>query len=328
MSPFRQTLQRLFRRPRQPESGPVRLVRKRIYILPTYAGMLYAATLAAMLLCAINYQLALGHALVFLLFSLALVAMLHTHKNLQDIVLQTQENAPVFAGETASFRLLVSSPDSPRPALEWQCPVGVRPEETHILHLDGEAALLHLPLPAPRRGWLTLPPLSVATRYPLGLFRAWSTPWLDNRCLVYPQPLFSPLPPGVASGRGDSGSGEAGEEDFIGLRERQSSDPLRHVAWKTLARHDGRGPLLVKRFGGGAQEELWLEWERLETLGDDVETRLSILAGWIVDAEGNGFDYGLSLPGTRLPPARGAAHFHRCLKALALYPTNYPAGAE
>jgi len=71
--------------PRQPESGCIRLNRRRIYILPTRAGFLYLATLFTMLLGAINYDLALGHALVFLLAGLGLVGMLHTHRNLLGI---------------------------------------------------------------------------------------------------------------------------------------------------------------------------------------------------------------------------------------------------
>jgi uncharacterized protein (DUF58 family) len=52
---------------------------------------------------------------------------------------------------------------------------------------------------------------------------------------------------------------------------------------------------------------------------NDVETRLSILAGWILSAEQQQIRYGLRLPTCDIAPALGAAHRDTCLEALALY---------
>ncbi|MCL2022514.1 MAG: DUF58 domain-containing protein [Betaproteobacteria bacterium] len=309
----------LFRnRATRPYPGPIRLERHffALYILPTRAGLLYALTLFAMLLTAINYTLALGHALVFLLTSLAFVAMLHTHKNLVGLTLGVQESSPVFAGEIARFQLWVETGDKTRPSLRFSC-AGA---ETQLLHLNDKTAIVPLALPAIKRGWLSLPRLKVETCHPLGLFNAWSSPWLAGRCLVYPRPVFSPLPQALAiADKGGSGRGEAGEEDFSGFRERQPADSMRHVAWKAAARNDGEKPLLIKLFSGGALEELWLTWEGTEAPANDTETRLSILTGWVINAEQSGMDYGLILPGLSFSPTRGLPHFHRCLAALALY---------
>ena len=57
---------------------PIVIDRRHLFIIPTGAGLLYALLLLVMLLGAINYDLSLGHALVFLLASLGLVAMIHT----------------------------------------------------------------------------------------------------------------------------------------------------------------------------------------------------------------------------------------------------------
>jgi len=51
----------------------------------------------------------------------------------------------------------------------------------------------------------------------------------------------------------------------------------------------------------------------------DVETRLSVLARWVLDAEEAGLSWGLRLPGGEIPQAHGTAHTHACLKALALH---------
>lgn len=310
----RAALARLIR-PRQPETGCIRLDRRRIFILPTRAGLLYALTLVAMLLGAINYELALGHALVFLLASLGLVGMLHTHRNLLGLEISALGADPVHAGDMAHFRLRVSNPSPrPRPSLEWQWDAGL----PQLQHLDADATdVLHLALPAPQRGWQPLPPLKLASRYPLGLFLAWAHPWPEARCLVYPRPRFTALPPGQARGQGHNLAGREGQEDFAGFRERQPADSPRHVAWKAAARDGGERPLLVKTFSGGAREELMLDWQ---FTSGETEARLATLTGWVMDAEAAGLDYGLALPNLTFNPDHGAAHRHRCLRALALYP--------
>lgn len=302
--------------PRRSESGPIRLNRRRIYILPTRAGFLYLVTLLIMLLGAINYDLALGHALVFLLAGLGLAGMMHTQRNLLGLELAASGLEPVTAGELAHFRISVRNPDPrPRISLEWSDARRTLPPL--LQHIPpGHSAALQLPIPAAQRGWLELPPLRLASRYPLGLFEAWAHPWPEARCLVYPRPHFTPLPPGQATGSNGERQGLEGQEDFAGLRERQPADSPRHIAWKAAARDMGNRPLQVKTFSGGAREELWLDWDAAH---GDVEQRLSQLTAWVLDAEAAGLDYGLRLPRCQFPPARGPVHRHRCLEALALY---------
>src|SRR2546426_418978 len=173
-----------------------------------------------------------------------------------------------------------------------------------------------LAVPAQRRGWLPLGRVLLETRFPLGMFRAWSYVEPDARCLVYPKPERSALPrPSAEAAAGALRSQSAGNDDFSGLRTYQLSDSPRHVAWKAVARTDD---MLTKQFTGEAAAELWLDWRLLPaSLG--LEQRLSRLAGWVLSAEREGAFYGLRLPGIEIAPARGDAHAAACLKALALY---------
>ena len=66
-----------------------------------------------------------------------------------------------------------------------------------------------------------------------------------------------------------------------------------------------------------ASSELWLDWT--DAHGADLESRLSVLSQWVVQAERFGQSYGLRLPGASIPPGRGDAHRARCLEALALF---------
>jgi uncharacterized protein (DUF58 family) len=106
-----------------------------------------------------------------------------------------------------------------------------------------------------------------------------------------------------------------GNDDFAGLRGYHASDSPRHVAWKAVARTDD---MLTKQFAGEGGVELWLDWQLLPA-GYSVETRLSRLSGWVVEAERGGALYGLRLPGVEFPPSRGDAHRAACLQALALF---------
>lgn len=76
--------------------------------------------------------------------------------------------------------------------------------------------------------------------------------------------------------------------------------------------------MLVKQFDGGGAEELWLDWT-LTSSANDTETRLSLLAGWILAAEREQRRYGLRLPGRCIAPQSGTAHRDACLEALALH---------
>ena len=116
--------------------------------------------------------------------------------------------------------------------------------------------------------------MTVETRYPLGLFRAWSYVQPDARALVYPRPDDSSLPlPTACRIAATPRTAGVGSDDFAGLRPYQPSDSPRHVAWKSAARD---GQLLTKVFAGRGASELWFDLGALPAaLG--VEARLSRL---------------------------------------------------
>jgi uncharacterized protein (DUF58 family) len=298
-----------------PERGTVVLVHRRVYIVPTRMGWLFGATLAMLLIGSINYALGLGFALTFLLAGLGLAAMVHTARNLARIGVTAGRAEPVFVSEPAQFRVLLESRAGfDRPAILARH-LGSGAQLVVDIPAHGVAEVV-LEAPAARRGWLPIGRLMLETRYPLGLFRAWSYVEPDARCLVYPRPERSPLPPAAAhDAAGGQRSPVAGNDDFSGLRTYQLSDSPRHVAWKAVARADD---MLTKQFSGEAAAELWLDWGRLPP-ALDLEQRLSRLAGWVLAAERGGARYGLRLPGVEIAPARGDSHAGACLQALALH---------
>jgi uncharacterized protein (DUF58 family) len=295
-----------------PEAPPVTLVQRRIFILPTRQGYVFALTLLVLLVASINYQLSLGFLLTFLLASMAAVAMLHTWRNLAHLKLRPGRCDPVFAGEVAHYGVTIETPAVTRFAIALR-----RPDEEPVYAdvVAGETAAVALPVSTRRRGLARCGRLEVFTRYPIGLFHAWSYVDFNLAVIVYPRPdPMAGSPPAQSRSESEEGIPIAGDEEFNMLRSYRAGDAPKLIAWKALAREQG---MLTKEFSATASSELWLDWH--EARAADVEGRLSVLAHWVLQAERFGQSYGLRLPGVAIAPARGEAHRTRCLEALALF---------
>lgn len=291
----------------------VALHRRRIYILPTRLGVAYGAMLLAMVAGGMNYNNNLGLAMAFLLASLGLVAMNHCHGTLRGIELRLAATESAFAGHAVGFGVLLENRAlAPRPRIE----LSVDGPVNGAADLPaGGSATVRLEVPAPRRGRIPLARFVVATRHPLGLFRAWAVVHPDYTAIAWPRPAErSRSPPGVATDTGGAQHGAPGEEDFAGLRPYQDGDSLRRVAWKAYARGQG---LHTKQYAGTDVISHVFDWDSLPGL--DAEARLSQLCRWIVDAHDQGEAFGLRLPGIIIEPNIGTAHRQHCLDALALF---------
>jgi len=301
---------RRFVRGEPPRPGPVPLTHRRIFILPSRRALGLGVLLALQWLAAMNYNNNLAYLLIFLLAATALVSVLHTYRNLAHLTVRAGPGTPAFAGGAAVFEYAVENPSGlPRRAvrlrLDSAAPTELNPD-------PGQTVQARLELPAPRRGWMQPGPLTVETRYPLGLFRAWSPLRFDQRTLVYPRPADDRRPfPGQG---GDTAGAKEALGDFHGFREYRAGDSLKRVHWRGVAKAQG---VNLKQFSGGSEGDLLLDWDATPEPG--VEARLSRLCRWVLDAESAGLRYGLVLPGTALPPGRGAEHARRCLETLALF---------
>lgn len=309
---FSQRVQRVLAA-RQPAANKVRLDRRTIYILPTGPGLLFVAASTLIFITAINYILSMAFGLAFLMVSVFLLAILHTFRNLQYLKLQGVGAEPVFAGQEAGFEVLLEREGArSHEMLELRFP-GQRWSRADLL--DNAQEHVQLYLPTRQRGLLKAPRIIVQTRFPLGLWRAWSNVDLAMQCLVYPHPLPGPLGSHeVASASGKSESSLAGSEDFHGLRSYQTGDSLRQIAWKSLARGQG---LKVKQFVDNADDRLMLDWAMFPGLAP--EERLSRLCYWVLELSGSDVEYGLRLPGVEMEMGRGDAHRRKVLTALALW---------
>jgi uncharacterized protein (DUF58 family) len=305
---------------RDAEPGEVFLNRRRVFILPTGAGLAFAVLTVLLLVGSINYSLSLGYALTFTLGACGLVDMVYTVRNISYLHLAPGRAQPVFAGEEAHFELFVINRTAlDRFALWIDFLIAGAPR--HVTDVAaGASACVQLGAATAQRGWMRAPRVHMLARFPLGLFRSWCYWQPDLKVVVYPfpEPLAPPLP--MTGAAGGEGLGRSGNDDFAGVRSYQAGDSMRRLAWRQIARlpPDLGGQLVTKHFEGGALEELVLDFDTLPP-HLELELRLSRMARWVLDAELRELPYAFRIGVHNYAPAIGAAHQAACLRALALY---------
>ncbi len=193
------------------------------------------------------------------------------------------------------------------------------PAQACDIEANGRTTLV-LSTPARQRGYLQAPRIRLQAHFPLGLLRTWAYWRPAMQVLVYPwpEPDAPPLP--HTGTERANGRGNAGQDDFAGVRHYQPGDPQKHLAWRQIARLDPElgGQLVSKQFEGGGDSDLLLDFASLPA-NMPLEARLSRMTRWVLEAERLGAPYAFRLGTLAIDSASGEAHLHACLQALALY---------
>lgn len=291
----------------------VLLAARRTYILPTGVGLIYALMTFAMLLGSMNYNNNLSFMLTFLLIGIGFVAMHQCQRNLVGLEVRFAGVDSVFEGEPLLFRFAVANHSR---SARYRIELGGNAGDGEAMDIfPGESRVFAVSLPTSRRGPVSLERFRVRSLFPFELFTSWAWVHMCVQGLAYPRPADpAPQPPAAQRALGHRQHDARGEEDFAGLRRFIDGDSPRNVAWKAFARS---GQLLSKRFAGADTSSQW--FDLADTPGTDIDTRLRILARWVVDADRTGEDYGLRLPGSEQGPSHGETHRSRCLETLARF---------
>ena len=305
----------LMARPRAAESLPVKLDRRRVYVLPTRFGLFFAALLFAMLLGGLNYNNNPALLLALLLSATGLASLMAAHLQLSGLRVDVISGEPVPAGSPLIVNIALSADDN-RHRRGLQLRFGETQGKASLS--PGEPAVALLPLQTHRRGWIDLGRIRISTTQPLGLALAWSWVWPDAPLLVYPAPEQQGPPLPVGDGNASHSRLHPAGDDVHHIRGYRPGDARRAIAWKPSARRD---TLMVREYEQPLATVVDLDWAVLAQLPN--EHRISRLAHWVDLAEREGRRYRLRVPGQPvLGPAQGTAHRHLCLRALALLPSS------
>lgn len=300
---------------RNPEtSGQIKLQNRRLYILPTRFGYIYALMQIVLLLAAINYQNSMTYVLTFLLTSLGIISLWQTHKNLLGLSIELKTPSPVYQGEELIFEFVAHNLNQSN-----RYAVGLQYTNAPPVYssLSGEqTTTIKLPLPTIKRGLYKPAGIIIFTRYPTGLFHAWGWLKYDVPVLIYPKPIYdSPLKDLLINQQsGNKNINTADGDDFAGLRGHKKGESLRHISWKAYAQ--GRG-MLTKTFQGYASPSLWIDWFQMTATSH--EGKLSQMIALVIQAHQEGRKYGVKLPGIDLPQSSGPAHKADCLQQISVF---------
>ncbi|MGH8035815.1 MAG: hypothetical protein ACREO9_11360, partial [Lysobacterales bacterium] len=213
---FEHWVQERVRRRRGSPQLPFTLEYRHIYVMPTRFGAWFGLLLATTAIGGLNFNNNMALLLGFVLAAIAQLTSLLAYRNLAGLTLSSISANPVFAGETADFRIYVKNPE-PRHRFTLQL-VSREADDTRDMSPQ-QSSCFTLSQASVGRGWMPLIPFRMENRYPLGLFRAWSVIIPTTQCLVYPRPAMNP-PSLPRTGHGDNGAAQPGEgEQFHGLRE-------------------------------------------------------------------------------------------------------------
>ena len=136
---FQARVRAWMRRRQGPDALPLTLERRRLYILPTRAGLAFTALLFLMLLAGLNYANSLALFLTFLLSGFALVSMQQCHRNLLGATLIAAHAPPVFAGAAATLHLRLGN-RALQPRLQLEAGAPEQPVVLANLPARGEEA--------------------------------------------------------------------------------------------------------------------------------------------------------------------------------------------
>lgn len=281
--------------------------RERIYIVPTWAGMVFAA--AVFLIFAAGYALqgfgGTPQVLVIALLVAGIVVLIQTNDNLRGIGIAAETVRAVPAGTDAVIRVRVTNAGSVehlglrvRWREGWKL---IGDAEIPVLG-PGESAQVSLRLPTRRRGVFPVPPVWVSSNLPAGLCFAWKVLRESGTNAVYPRGRsWRPLPASAEARR-------AGAEDIGESRPYAPGDPINRVDWKVYAR---TGEMVVRTFEdpGG---RLAIRWADTAFLADP-EDRLEQMSAWVQAAVRRGRAFDLDFGSVKLD----GRNLEACLGALA-----------
>ncbi|VAW43703.1 hypothetical protein MNBD_GAMMA02-103, partial [hydrothermal vent metagenome] len=164
------------------EMLPVVFGWRRIYVLPSKAGLFFSVIWFLMMLAGLNFNNNMSLMLVFLLFGLAQVALHKTFFNLRNLRLEQTNAEPVFLGDDINLHLLIAADHD-----KWQ----IRSENqlsNDVCNITQGLSEIKLLMPSQHRGMQAVDRIKLFTRFPLGLFTVWVYCLPKDAVLIYPKP--------------------------------------------------------------------------------------------------------------------------------------------
>ena len=316
---------------RVPSNCQHKLSSRNIFIMPTRFGFAYLFFTVLIFLLGTNYQNNIILLLSYLLASLFITVMLHSFYNFSQLVFISSPKQFTLAKQLAYFPIIISANKTHFDLNFHFAQQGSLSQQVKLEQCDtGESEIL-LPFMATSRGIYNLGRVKVFSEYSLGLFITWAMLDFSHQLTVFPEPKKLSSYHNYLSGLDDAEHNEkayrqatTGSDDFSELKNYITGESHSRVAWKQLARGQGK---LSKHYQSQQGSLLWLKLSNMPTT--DLETKLSFLCflileyskaeqtfGLLLDLSGNNSSANNSLT-VKIMPSSGLQHKQHCLIALA-----------
>ena len=341
---------------RIPPASQHRLTMNNIFVLPTGFGWAFIIISLCLFLLGTNYQNNLMVLLSYILLSVMLLTLFYTHQNFARLAVKSMPLAPFHCHQSGTFYLAVVQQDMPggkgnlsndsrsKDTQSKQCRgnivaswFGHKTQYPFILGAtengdaqngDSQNTMQRLPIPITHRtrGVYTLPRLTLACDFPLGLYKCWTHLDFSAEVVVYAKPLKGEVIKVTASNDdseqnpSNSATSAQSSSDFHSLTDYKEGQPLNRVVWKQVAKS---GDWVVKEFADPVQLKQLLSVDA----NVETETAISLLTFQVLEQSQQGNHFGLKYQSIDIEPSSGEAHTHQCLTALAcLRNTSSPFG--
>lgn len=314
---------------RIPAAAEFRFHHKNIFIFPSKFGGVFLFLCTLLFLLGTNYQNNLMLLLCYFLVAIFTVTLLTSYINFARLHIQQGRAPQVFVGDNLHFPLWINANKQHKLVTNGHLFFSFKTPRTKnkqdintvtkidINHFNNPVSINYK---CQTRGLLQLPRVTMASYYPLGLFKCWTHLAFNGEMIVYPRPLpcaieLAPKALNTNKNQQEVLSQQAGHDEFSHLKAYQAGEPLHHVAWKQVAK--GRG-MVSKHFATNEQKVGWLSLPQVSSL-EEIENEISKLTFQVIELAKTQQTFGLDLGNIQLAPGQGNAHSEACLKALALY---------
>jgi uncharacterized protein (DUF58 family) len=288
----------------------LRLSLRRIFILPTALGWLWAAVGGFLYIVGVNTSSNIPLILGFLMLALQLLAIFFTAQTLHNLILTWPKQLEGWAGEQIAINIQITIAKGRRNLGLQLGPRGSRWQGIC------EAGSQQIPVlwQGQNRGLYKLPRLRIDSQAPLGLWVCWVRLQLNSEVLLYPAPipgLINEVPYPKTNGSNQY-KPSLEPHDFHSLQPHRPEEGPQRLAWKQLARGHGE---FSKRFEAPGANTVLIS----PKAGIAKEQALSAIAAWIKHANHSAI-YGVKFEHIEINPSHGNEHRRNCLRRLALMP--------
>ena len=283
-------------------------------------GIYFLGITFILFVISLSYGNALAYTCTFIFVSIIMTSATYTHFNLKNIRVQSMTGAQnIFEDEPFRLNVSVSHQDRKK---KYDITIRSTSSYSEVVGIESiqksEPKDLVLINKSLKRGQYFFSRVTLTTSFPFGLFYSWTYANKMNKFFVYPARIGGlPLPEKKIFNESEGSSKNSGFSDFREHVKHEQGMPYNHVDWKLYAK--GKG-MYLKTFESQASSHYHFSLKQVANL--PIESRLSQIAVWMLQANQSRAYWGLDLNGELTQTATGDDHLKTCLKMLAEYRTE------